>query len=86
MPVMLLREPGGVKIAEVVETVFGDAQLPFRAVRTGLGRTLSDGTLAGPLELALLRPVPKRAAASIETTATLEMAAPVEASIEATAQ
>ncbi len=65
-----VRGSGGVKIAEVVEAAFGDAELPFRAVRTALGRSLGDGSLAGPLELALLRSSsPKRATAAIAATA-----------------
>jgi radical SAM family uncharacterized protein/radical SAM-linked protein len=51
-----VRGSGGVKIAEVVEAVFGDADLPNRAVRVALGRVLADGSFAGPLDLAVLRP------------------------------
>jgi hypothetical protein len=51
-----VRGSGGVKIAEVVEAIFGDAQLPHRAARLLLGRRLDDGSLAGPLDLAALRP------------------------------
>jgi radical SAM-linked protein len=50
-----IRGSGGVKIAEVVEAVFGDAALPFRAVRTALGRAGADGSLITPLELGRLR-------------------------------
>jgi len=51
-----LRGSGGVKIAEVVEALFGDAQLPHRAVRVALGRRAEDQTLVSPLELERLRP------------------------------
>jgi radical SAM family uncharacterized protein/radical SAM-linked protein len=50
-----VRPSGGVKIAEVVEAVFGDPALPCRAVRTALGRRVADGTVAGPLDLPQLR-------------------------------
>jgi len=50
-----VRGSGGVKIAEVIEATFGDAQLAHRAVRTELGRVTMDGRLIGPLELAGLR-------------------------------
>jgi radical SAM family uncharacterized protein/radical SAM-linked protein len=45
-----VRGSGGVKIGEVVEAVFGDASIPFRAVRTALGKRI-DGRIASPLEL-----------------------------------
>jgi len=50
-----VRGSGGVKIAEVVEAIFGDAAIPHRAVRTALGRRLPDGTIASPLDLTTLR-------------------------------
>jgi radical SAM-linked protein len=50
-----VRGSGGVKIAEVVETVFGNADLPHRAVRTGLGARTAEGGLLSPLELDALR-------------------------------
>lgn len=53
-----VRGSGGVKIAEVVEVVFGDANLPHRAVRVALGRSLSDGAFAAPLELGAFRHAP----------------------------
>jgi radical SAM-linked protein len=56
-----VRGSGGVKIAEVVEAIFGDAEVPHRAARLALGRRLDDGSLAGPLDLAALRP-PRSAA------------------------
>jgi radical SAM family uncharacterized protein/radical SAM-linked protein len=49
-----VRGSGGVKISEVVEAVL-DPELPNRAVRVELGKRLADGTLATPLDLALLR-------------------------------
>jgi hypothetical protein len=49
-----VRGSGGVKIAEVVEAVTGDAELPHRAVRIALG-TVSGGRVVSPLELELLR-------------------------------
>jgi hypothetical protein len=44
---------GSAKLSEVVEAVFGEAELPFLAVRTGL---LADG--ANPLDLARHPAVP----------------------------
>jgi radical SAM-linked protein len=49
-----IRGSGGVKIAEVVEALFG-ADVPHRAVRFLLGRRLPAGGIATPLELASLR-------------------------------
>ena len=50
-----VRGSGGVKIAEVVEAVFGNADLPHRAVRTGLGTRTAEGRLLSPLALDALR-------------------------------
>jgi uncharacterized protein (DUF2344 family) len=50
-----IRGSGGVKIAEVVEAVFGDAEIPHRAVRVALGRLLDRGAWASPLDLHQLR-------------------------------
>jgi len=50
-----VRGSGGVKIAEVVEAVFADAELPARAVRVALGTRMADGSVASPLALDLLR-------------------------------
>jgi radical SAM family uncharacterized protein/radical SAM-linked protein len=50
-----VRGSGGVKIAEVVEAVCGDAEVPHHAVRVELGTRRGDGPLVSPLELALLR-------------------------------
>src|SRR5579872_2143118 len=44
-----VRGSGGVKIAEVVEAVFGDAELPHRAVRIEMGARQPDGSIASPL-------------------------------------
>src|SRR5260370_29280950 len=53
-----IRGSGGVKIAEVVEAIFG-ADVPHRAVRFVLGRRLPEGAIATPLELTRLRgPLP----------------------------
>jgi radical SAM family uncharacterized protein/radical SAM-linked protein len=46
---------GGVKIAEVIEAVCGDPEVPHRAVRVALGRHESDGALVSPLALGSLR-------------------------------
>ncbi len=46
-----VRGSGGVKIAEVVEVVFGDAEVPHRAVRVELGTRRLDGSVASPLDL-----------------------------------
>jgi radical SAM-linked protein len=40
---------GGVKIAEVLEAVCGDTELPQRAVRTALGKRQPDGSIASPI-------------------------------------
>ncbi|MCL2448743.1 MAG: TIGR03960 family B12-binding radical SAM protein [Polyangiaceae bacterium] len=61
-----VRGSGGVKIAEVIEATFGDAELPHRAVRTALGLVASDGRRVAPLDLAQLRAVRAVAAASPE--------------------
>jgi radical SAM family uncharacterized protein/radical SAM-linked protein len=50
-----VRGSGGVKIAEVVEALFGDAEFPSRPVRVLLGKRTPDGSVASPLDLALLR-------------------------------
>ena len=50
-----VRGSGGVKIAEVVEATFGDAELPHRAVRTALGALGPDGQVVSPLELEAVR-------------------------------
>ncbi len=50
-----VRGSGGVKIAEVVEAVCGDPEVPHRAVRVALGARSADGSLVSPLELDALR-------------------------------
>jgi len=50
-----VRGSGGVKIAEVVEAVFGDAELPNRPVRVLLGRRTLEGIVASPLDLPTVR-------------------------------
>jgi uncharacterized protein (DUF2344 family) len=50
-----IRASGGVKVAEVIEAVSGDAEMPHRAVRVTLGRRRGNGTVASPLELVELR-------------------------------
>jgi radical SAM family uncharacterized protein/radical SAM-linked protein len=50
-----VRGSGGVKIAEVVEVVLGDAELPHRAVRVALGARTAAGVLLSPLALDSLR-------------------------------
>jgi radical SAM-linked protein len=50
-----VRGSGGVKIAEVVEAVFGDAEFPNRPVRVLLGRRTPDGIVASPLDLPTVR-------------------------------
>jgi radical SAM family uncharacterized protein/radical SAM-linked protein len=45
-----VRGSGGVKIAEVVEALCGDADMPHRAVRVALGARLADGSIASPLD------------------------------------
>jgi len=50
-----VRASGGVKVAEVVEALFGRPDVPHRAVRTELGRRRQCGPLATPLDLESLR-------------------------------
>ena len=50
-----VRGSGGVKIAEVIEAVSGDAELPHFAVRTALGATRIGSFLVSPLDLPVLR-------------------------------
>jgi radical SAM family uncharacterized protein/radical SAM-linked protein len=50
-----IRGSGAVKIAEVVEVLLSSADIPYRAVRTALGRRLPSGGLATPLDLSALR-------------------------------
>jgi radical SAM family uncharacterized protein/radical SAM-linked protein len=50
-----IRGNGGVKIAEVVEVLTGDAELPHRAVRTAMGLRTAAGDLVSPLRLATIR-------------------------------
>ncbi len=52
-----VRGSGGVKIAEVIEAVCGDPDVPHRAVRVMLGARRSDGSLIAPLDLEALRAV-----------------------------
>jgi radical SAM-linked protein len=50
-----VRGSGGVKIAEVMEAMCGDPELPHRAVRVALGARLADGRIASTMELDTLR-------------------------------
>jgi radical SAM-linked protein len=50
-----VRGNGGVKIAEVVEALAGDAELPHRSVRAAMGLRTSAGDLVSPLSLASVR-------------------------------
>jgi radical SAM family uncharacterized protein/radical SAM-linked protein len=61
-----VRGSGGVKIAEVVEAVFGDAELPNRPVRVLLGKRTVDGAVASPLDLTHLRRPRSRTAESAD--------------------
>jgi radical SAM family uncharacterized protein/radical SAM-linked protein len=67
-----VRGSGGVKIAEVVEAVCGDAEMPHRAVRVALGRRLGDGRLAGLLDLAALRAAKAMATENVGAAASAE--------------
>jgi hypothetical protein len=49
-----IRGSGSVKIAEVVEAITGDAELPHRAVRVAMG-AWKDGAIASPLDLDAVR-------------------------------
>jgi len=65
-----IRGNGGVKIAEVVESLAGDADLPHRAVRIAMGLRTPAGDLVSPLNLAQIReskapPPPVEAAPSM---------------------
>ncbi|HEY8087140.1 MAG TPA: TIGR03960 family B12-binding radical SAM protein [Polyangiaceae bacterium] len=62
-----VRGSGGVKIAEVVEALTGDADLPHRAVRTALGARAPDATVVSPLDLDAIRALrTSRSAAAAE--------------------
>jgi radical SAM-linked protein len=50
-----VRGSGGVKIAEVIEVVSGDAELPHRAVRVALGLRTPGGEVIPPLALEAVR-------------------------------
>ncbi|MDP8999232.1 MAG: TIGR03960 family B12-binding radical SAM protein [Myxococcota bacterium] len=50
-----VRGSGGVKIAEVIEALCGDPDVPHRAVRMALGARRPDGSLVLPLDLDALR-------------------------------
>lgn len=50
-----VRGNGGVKIAEVIEALAGDAELPHRAVRTAMGLRTEAGEVVSPLDLAVVR-------------------------------
>ncbi len=50
-----VRGSGGVKISEVIEATFGDAELPHRSVRTALGARGPGGEIVSPLELEVMR-------------------------------
>jgi radical SAM family uncharacterized protein/radical SAM-linked protein len=60
-----IRGSGGVKIAEVVEAVAGNGDLPHRAVRVALGARLGDG-IVSPLELPVLRGLMQARALAVE--------------------
>jgi radical SAM-linked protein len=62
-----VRGSGGVKIAEVVEATFGDAELPHRSLRTALGAAGPAGEMISPLELEAMRTL--RAARAPERSA-----------------
>ncbi|HEY5317754.1 MAG TPA: TIGR03936 family radical SAM-associated protein, partial [Solirubrobacteraceae bacterium] len=64
-----VRGSGGVKIGEVVEVVVGDAELPHRSVRVGLGARRPDGSLVSPLDLDALRALREDARAVVEPVA-----------------
>jgi radical SAM family uncharacterized protein/radical SAM-linked protein len=59
-----IRGSGSVKIAEVVEALFGNPDVAHRAVRVALGKRLPHGDLANPLDLAGVRPSPAPVTAS----------------------
>jgi radical SAM family uncharacterized protein/radical SAM-linked protein len=50
-----IRGSGAVKVTEVVEAVFGDAELPSHSVRIALGMRADGGVVLSPLALASLR-------------------------------
>jgi radical SAM family uncharacterized protein/radical SAM-linked protein len=51
-----IRGSGAVKIAEVIEVLAGDAEMPHRAVRVELGARRADGSIASPLERTFISP------------------------------
>jgi hypothetical protein len=50
-----IRGSGGVKVTEVVEAVFGDAEMPGHAVRFALGLRADGDVVLSPLALAAVR-------------------------------
>jgi radical SAM family uncharacterized protein/radical SAM-linked protein len=50
-----IRGSGAVKVAEVVEAVFGDAELPMKAARIALGMRADGAAMLSPLALTALR-------------------------------
>jgi radical SAM family uncharacterized protein/radical SAM-linked protein len=70
-----VRGSGGVKIAEVVEAVCGDAEVPHRPVRVALGARASDESLVWPLELAALRRMRAAPVPVVEAATTASLAA-----------
>jgi radical SAM family uncharacterized protein/radical SAM-linked protein len=50
-----VRATGGVKIAEVIEAVCGDAEVPHRALRVALGARSPGGAILSTLDLKALR-------------------------------
>jgi radical SAM family uncharacterized protein/radical SAM-linked protein len=63
-----VRSSGGVKIAEVVEALCGDAELPYRGVRVALGALSPDGSIVSTLDLEAIRAL-RAARAPVEVPA-----------------
>jgi radical SAM family uncharacterized protein/radical SAM-linked protein len=60
-----VRASGGVKVAEVIEAVSGDGELPYRAVRVMLGLRRKDASVVSPLKLEELREAGTSAGAAV---------------------
>jgi radical SAM family uncharacterized protein/radical SAM-linked protein len=73
-----VRGSGGVKISEVVEALWGDAELPHRAVRVALGARLPGGALVSPLDLEGLRAARAAAAATALASASAVATPPAD--------
>jgi radical SAM family uncharacterized protein/radical SAM-linked protein len=81
-----VRGSGGVKIAEVVEAVCGDPEIPHRSARVALGLRGPDGALISPLDLDGLRAARRAARATEASAPTGREGEPFPATADATSR